>query len=101
MDDVGYCNNAERKTKGHKLNRFPAEYDGGIKGKLKYKRIPEEIYKHFPYDKICKLTAQQTSIYLQQKIKEKTYLNKMKKSQGKEWVLTNKDEINVFLQYYS
>jgi hypothetical protein len=34
------------------------------------------------------------------KNKWKILLNKMKRSQDKDWVLTNKEEINSFLQYY-
>jgi hypothetical protein len=71
VDDVGYCNNVEWIVNGHKRNKFPVKHDAGIKGELKDKKSPDEIYKHFLDDKICKQIAQQINIYAQQKINEK------------------------------
>jgi hypothetical protein len=61
VGNVGYCNNAEWVLNGHRRYTFPAKYDAGIKGELKDKKNPKEIYKHFLDDKICELTAQQIS----------------------------------------
>jgi hypothetical protein len=44
VGDVG-CNNAEWVVNGHKRDRLPPKYDAGIKGELKDKKNPEEIYK--------------------------------------------------------
>jgi hypothetical protein len=48
---------------------------------------------------ICELTAQERNIHLKQKINEKTSLNKMKRSWGKDRVLTNKDEVKPFCSF--
>jgi hypothetical protein len=79
VGNVSYCNNAEWVVTGHKRNRFPPKYDVRIQGELKDKN-PKEIYKHFFDDKIYELIAQQTNICAQQKINEKTSLNKTERS---------------------
>jgi hypothetical protein len=71
VDDLVYCNNAEWVINGHKRNRFPRKNDAGVKWELKDKRNPEEMYEHFLGDKTCELIAQQTNIYVQQKVNEK------------------------------
>jgi hypothetical protein len=53
VDNVRYCNNAQRVINGHKRNKLPAKYDAGIKRELKDKKNPEEIYEHFLDDKFC------------------------------------------------
>jgi hypothetical protein len=62
----------------------------GIMGELKDKNNPEEMYEHVLDDKMCELIVQQ-------KINEKASLKNLKsRSQDKDRILTNKEEIKLF-----
>jgi hypothetical protein len=58
--DVSY-NQEDWATDGHKRNRFPLKYDARIKGELKHKKNPDEIYERFD-DNIRELIAEDTNI---------------------------------------
>jgi hypothetical protein len=63
---------------------------------LQNKRVALDIYEYFFSDDTCEHIAQQTNLYAHQKIQEKTLLNNMRKrSQDKDWVPTNKDEMKL------
>jgi hypothetical protein len=68
-----------------------------MNGVLKDKNNTVGIYKCFLNNKLCELIAKQINISAQQKINAKTMRNTMERSQGKDWVITTKVEINSFL----
>jgi hypothetical protein len=64
-------NDTDLAINGHKRNRLTKKNDAEIKEELKNKKNPHKTCEHFFHDDICKLNAEETSIYTQQKLIKK------------------------------
>jgi hypothetical protein len=80
---------------GRKIDRFSEKYYATSEGELRNNRNSPDIYEYFLNDEICEHIAEQMNLYAEQKIHEKTLLNKMQQSQDKYWIPTCKNEMKL------
>jgi hypothetical protein len=72
------------------------KYDAGSNTAFQNIQNPLDIYEYFSNYSTCEHIAEQTGLYAQQKINERTQFNKIKSSsQDKDWVPTNKNYLQL------